>query len=169
MSEALLSIYAIRNKENGRVYIGKTKDIRERVLQHWSEKTHIAKMYKQHQLTRELTLYEKDFVEAGKDGFEVYCLEEDVPQEKGREREAYWIAEYDATNPKYGYNKRSERKLKVNCIVGLPPNASKGEKQETKDLQPDYKPPPDKNQPSKGLTDEEFEKVIEFIKQIKQK
>ena len=161
MDKTTLSIYAIRNKANGRVYIGKTKDIRERVLQHWAEKTHIANIYKQNQLTRELTLYEKDYLEAGKDGFEVYCLEENVPQDIGREREAYWIAEYDATNPKYGYNKRSERKLSVNCIVGLPPNVSKGEKVEEAP-----KPPP-KPQMAKGLTDEEFEKVIEFIKEIK--
>lgn len=157
MDKTTLSIYAIRNKTNGRVYIGKTKDIRERVLQHWSEKRNRAERYKNDLINRPPTLFEKDFMECGKEGFEVYCLEENVPQEKGREREAYWIAEYDATNPEYGYNCRSEKKLSVDYTVGLPPNKSKGEKQ---------KQPIEVKVP-KGLTDEEFEKVVEFIKKIK--
>lgn len=163
MDKTTLSIYAIRNKTNGRVYIGKTKDIRARVLQHWSEKTRMVNLSEQELFHGKLTLFEKDFAECGKEGFEVYCLEENVPQEKGREREAYWIAEYDATNPEYGYNCRSEKKLSVDYTVGLPPNKSKGESvEETLKQQPII-------QKAKGLTDEEFEKVVEFIKKIKQK
>ena len=66
--------------------------------------------------------FREDFLKYGVDDFELYILETDVLPSNGREREAYWIDEYQATNPCFGYNKDPMSiGFAVRITPGLPP------------------------------------------------
>ena len=125
------TIYAIRNSINGKVYIGKTsRELGERIKQHWHLKRRVIKNHAENPNPPcELTQFEKDFRDMGEAVFEVYCLETNVAPKMAQAREAFWINEYNSTNPKFGYNIRPEHlPFRVNYAVGLPPNLSKGER-----------------------------------------
>lgn len=65
--------------------------------------------------------WQMDYDKYGRESFEVYILEENIPKEKREEREDFWIDKYRAADPKYGYNHRRERVFKVQVTEGLPP------------------------------------------------
>jgi group I intron endonuclease len=92
------TIYAIRCTETGRVYIGRTQDVGRRLSQHLADLNG----------NRKSGDFQKDYNTYGVRSFEAYVLEENVPPELAQEREAAWIREYRATNPRYGYNKNDE-------------------------------------------------------------
>ena len=70
--------------------------------------------------------FQEDYNKYGPGDFELYILESDVAPNSFRKREAYWIREYQATDPRYGYNKDTMNDLvMISCITGLPPNLSK--------------------------------------------
>ena len=76
----------------------------------------------------ELGPFDLDFDRYGRDRFEVYIIEENVPPEICQEREAFWISEYDATNPDFGYNKRPETVPGVDDFIrGVPPKKKEEE------------------------------------------
>lgn len=129
-------IYAIRCTETGRVYIGRTYDLERRLKEHFNElrngnKTIKAKVFTPAkpygQSTRIQSKFQQDYDEYGEGAFEVFILEENIAPSKCKEREAYWIAEYCATDPRYGYNRLTESsEPAVKAIVhGLPPNIAK--------------------------------------------
>lgn len=114
MAKQISSIYAIRCKVNGKVYIGRSQNPHERIKQH----IQCLRRGENHGTD----LFKEDFDEYGADAFEGYILENGVEPENFREREAFWIAEYRATNPLYGYNKDAmEAGLVVKITTGLPP------------------------------------------------
>lgn len=124
----LSTIYAIRNKENGKVYIGRSTKLEHRIKQHWQEKRRMIQISKEPKFMGSLTDFEKDFECFGQNAFEVYRIEECVPPEMCRQREAFWISEYNATDPRFGYNKSREVAVKVDSFIrGLPPNISKAQ------------------------------------------
>lgn len=109
------SIYAIRCKTTGKVYIGRSQDPCERMKQHLQ---HLKKgdNYYGH------PSFKEDFDKYGSADFEGYILESGVIPAKFREREAFWIGEYKATNPMYGYNKDTMAAgLTMPVKKGLPP------------------------------------------------
>lgn len=97
-------IYCLRNKNNGKRYIGSSKHIKERLIEHLSQlETH--------------THSNKELQEAfDTDGLEI-CIVEYIDDLEDRdailECEQKWIDYYQCTNPEYGYNK-------INSSVGLP-------------------------------------------------
>jgi group I intron endonuclease len=115
-------IYAIQCKENGRVYIGRTYDLKRRIKEHFQMLRNCKKTRYVHK-TSCLSEFQKDYNKYGEEAFEVYVIESSVPPEKCDEREAFWIAEYNATDPRFGYNFRDERLKSVDIRIthGAPP------------------------------------------------
>ena len=108
------SIYAIRCKTTGKVYIGRSYNPNERMKQH------LQCLRRGENYGSEA--FKEDFDKYGASDFEGYILETGVVPAKFREREAFWIAEYRATNPLYGYNKDTmEVGLVMKITNGLPP------------------------------------------------
>lgn len=117
------TIYAIRCKENGKLYIGRTYDLIRRTHEHFSELRRNAKKKTMYPGKRTLSNFQLDYNQYGEEAFEVYILEENVPPEKCKSREAFWISQYDTTNPKRGYNKftEAEKPVKLKIQKGLTP------------------------------------------------
>ena len=95
------TIYAIRCVATNKLYVGRTSNLDQRINAHLNE---LKKGYKGNMRNPS---FQQDFDQYGQDAFKVYILERDVPPDMAEMREAYWIAEYRATNPMYGYNQRS--------------------------------------------------------------
>lgn len=101
-------VYAIRCVKNGKVYIGRTQNLERRMREHMGD------LQNKRKRSRTGNGYgpsdfQKDFDQYGESAFEVYVLEEDVPPDTVRDREAAWIADYQAANPQYGYNILGEK------------------------------------------------------------
>ena len=94
------TIYAIRCIENGKVYIGRTKDLERRVREHLYELRRGLKNCG----GRDDHGFQHDYDKYGESAFEVYVLESCVLPSDVEKRESFWIREYRATNPRYGYN-----------------------------------------------------------------
>lgn len=92
------SIYAIRCVETERVYVGRSQDLERRLNQHLTDLRG----------NRKKGDFQKDYNTYGESSFEVYVLEEDVRPEMAQQREAAWIKEYRATDPRFGYNRSDE-------------------------------------------------------------
>ena len=109
------TIYAIRCKNNGRLYIGRTTNLNSRL------QTHFAELKREKHNSK---LMIEDFKKYGKDNLEVYVIEENVTYEV-RKKEYEYMRKYNSFDEKYGYN-RGDRKKKESkefeCIHGLPPN-----------------------------------------------
>lgn len=115
MAKQISSIYAIRCKTTGKVYVGRSQNPSGRMKQHLQHLKRGDNYYG-------TASFKEDFDRYGASDFEGYILETDVTPEKFREREAFWIAEYRATNPLYGYNKDNmEVGLVMKITKGLPP------------------------------------------------
>lgn len=107
-SDRPASVYAIRNKITGRIYIGSAVDARMRVQTHFSELRRGNKLIsiRHGSLRTTLSQWQIDFNAYGFDSFEWYILEENIPPDKRAEREEYYIKLYRATEKEYGYNYR---------------------------------------------------------------
>ena len=101
-------IYVIKNTVNDKVYIGQTK---KSLANRFSNHKSAANKGKRYVLYYAMRKY-------GIDNFYIELLEE-VPYEKLNEREIYWIAKYNATNRKYGYNMSSGGNRQDNQAVPL--------------------------------------------------
>lgn len=90
-------IYRFKNKINGKVYIGQTtKSLRKRVIQHLTNSRPTTKAHK--------TYFHKALNKYGIENFHLIILERCQTKQELDEREKYWIAYYNSTNRKYGYN-----------------------------------------------------------------
>lgn len=120
--DKLYTIYALRCKNNGRLYIGRTYRLDERIKTHFQE-------LKSGRHTNQLML--EDFKKYGRDNFEVYVLEENIPYAETN-KEYEYMRKYNSFDEKYGYN-RGDRKKKVvktkDYIYELPPNQYECDKQ----------------------------------------
>lgn len=88
----MIGIYCIKNKENGKVYIGQTVDIRKRWVQH--------------QCDLEAGRHDNKYLQAdwkkyGKQAFEMFVIEK-CEIEQLHEKEIEWIKKYSAFGN--GYN-----------------------------------------------------------------
>ena len=109
------AIYAIRCKTTGKVYIGRSQDPNERMKQHLQSLKRGDNHYGH-------ASFKEDFDKYGISDFVGYILESGVMPTKFREREAFWINEYKATDPKYGYNKDTmQYGPALEIVNGLPP------------------------------------------------
>lgn len=84
-------IYKITNKVNGKVYIGQTKNS----LQY---------RWNQHCSPSNCRLLHRAIQKYGKKNFTVEQIDVACDQDELNEKEQYWIAFYDSTNPEKGYN-----------------------------------------------------------------
>lgn len=101
-------IYCIRNIINDKVYIGKAKDIYNRIRSH---KYNLRKRSNDENIHLINAWYKY-----GEEAFEYIVVEElDLDDQLLREREDYWIVKYNATNRDKGYNLR--RDSSTGCIV----------------------------------------------------
>jgi len=102
------------------MYIGRTSNINNRIQTHFSElkrKKHSNK-----------SMIE-DFEKYGKENFEVYILEENIPYQE-RSKEYEYMRKYNTFEEKYGYNRgdrNKKNKNKINYIYSMPPNIYKKE------------------------------------------
>lgn len=88
-------IYAIKNKINNKLYIGKSIDVNVRYYSR-HRKNLINNNHGNDHLQKSWNKY-------GEQNFEFYIIEE-CSEEKLNEREIYWINYYKSYNNKYGYN-----------------------------------------------------------------
>lgn len=110
------TIYAIRCIHNGKVYIGRTQRLEQRIREHWLD---LKRGFKGNMRDPS---FQQDFDRYGTDGFKVYILEENVSPDMADKREQHWISEYRATDSRYGYNKLGGKQLHdFEISPGLPP------------------------------------------------
>lgn len=99
-------IYCIRNIVNNKVYIGKSKNIHQRIIQH----KHLLKIKSKDENEYLINSYHK----YGDENFEYFVLEFlDFDEKLVAERELYWIKIYDSLNSTKGYNLRSDSDSKM--------------------------------------------------------
>ncbi len=113
------SIYAIRCKENGKIYIGVSVECKKRILAH---------VFSLKNGTHKIKQLQEDFNKYGIKAFEYYELEDGIAWEKRSEKEDYYIDYYNATNNQYGYNTRKNKSgltAKVKIKRSLPPLLNK--------------------------------------------
>lgn len=102
------TVYAIRCTESGRMYVGSSYNVQNRIYQHFVELRAGRKPTKSTvNGFHSGELWQSDFDKYGEDAFEVYILQDGVPHLDRRRVEAEWIARYKATDPEYGYNARN--------------------------------------------------------------
>lgn len=113
MIDDVYKIYAIRCKENKKMYIGRTKqEIEERI------KAHLQLLRRCKHSSK---LMQEDFNKFGEDSFEFYELESGLTFQD-RDREHFFMDMYKSCNSEYGYNVRDQhsRKKKIKIIKGHP-------------------------------------------------
>ncbi len=86
------AIYAIRNKNDGKIYIGQTQtDIKVRFWRHSCSSSNCKSLRK---------AIQKD----GKDNFEVAILDYALSIEEADRKEVFWIKKLETNDANYGYN-----------------------------------------------------------------
>lgn len=114
------TIYAIRCKPNGKIFIGAAKRPSRTYRAHLNE---LRRGFKGLSTTAQVNRWQEDYNKYGAEAFELYILEPDVPFELRTEREAYYVREYRTLEADYGYNTAIGRAypLEFRAIEGLPP------------------------------------------------
>jgi group I intron endonuclease len=120
-------IYCIRNLVNNKIYIGKAKDIYNRIANH----NYAIKIQ---DITRINPYLLNSYIKYGKDNFE-YIVVEYLPLDENllSERELYWIEKFEATNKEKGYNLRLDSSTGMITHKSTSEKISKRLKQEWKD------------------------------------
>lgn len=120
-----ISIYAIHCNSTGRVYIGMSKQVEERIRQHLQD------LRLGHHNNKQLR---DDYKTYGADDFTFFVLEEGLSESEARQREQDYMDEYNTRNPKFGYNSAHPRwgrntiaaQTKPHLIYGKPPKTTIG-------------------------------------------
>ena len=92
-------IYKITNTENGKIYIGRTGNLKRRIKEYRTHSKAPNKRSK-YEIMMEMNKY-------GFDKFAFSVLEDDLTLEESCEREEYWIKELNSTDPSIGYNSKA--------------------------------------------------------------
>ena len=123
-------MYGIRCKENGKIYIGCTKrPLQERFADHFGQLKRNEKTIREYGTPyaiqkRVLSPWQEDYNKYGREAFELYLIEDNIPDNQHAEKEAYWIHEYKSNDKRYGYNIRVKKKSVVYpYAIQLPPKA----------------------------------------------
>lgn len=119
----MYQVYGIRCKENGKIYIGCTRNrLQERLAQHFAELKEGCKTMTDFNGGRKNSPWQEDYNKYGMEAFEFYLIEDNIPDAEHTERESYWIFEYKSYDEKYGYNRRAKTGRKqFDYLVQLPP------------------------------------------------
>lgn len=128
---AYRSVYAIRCKANGKMYIGSSVNPETRIKTHFSElKNKLMKGLDNCYLgstkeSKERNLaFLTDYKTYGIEGFEFYILERDLPYYESFEREQYYTLLYRTNEVDFGYNRAAGNRIvpkSFEIIEGLPP------------------------------------------------
>lgn len=95
-------VYCIRNTKNSKVYIGASKNIYRRILEHRQILDSTSKKHRNRHL-------QQDWYVFGRDSFEYSVLEYLEPDNiLLRDREYFWMVQYNSTNRNFGYNIRMD-------------------------------------------------------------
>ena len=101
-------IYAIKNKINGKLYVGKAKDIDQRIRQHVTQLNKKNKDENRHLIS--------SWHKYGRHSFEYYVLEYvSFNEQVLKEKELYWIEKMRVLERDFGYNMRLDSS--TNMIV----------------------------------------------------
>lgn len=128
-------IYVIQNKVNSKKYVGKSKNIYKRIMQHVTLLNTKSKDENRHLINA--------WHKYGRQNFTYYVIEyiyeEDCDnlEEKLKERELYWIKQLNTLDREYGYNLRLDSEGK--CIVSEETRQKLSEAQKRITLKPGYK------------------------------
>lgn len=119
------SIYAIRCRDTGRVYIGATCDVERRIRQHLDELGRHAKIKKSN-VHKQISgqEWQDDYDTYGEESFDFYVIETGIKYEDRLRREDHYISELNTCDKRYGYNtKRSVKRKQSDLVIikGLPP------------------------------------------------
>ena len=115
------TVYAIRCRETGRVYIGCSAQFETRVQQHFSELARGNKTMRMSKYNRVDTPWQQDYNKYGRGAFDVYILRGNVPADKAAKVENKYILEYRANELDFGYNIRPSNAVKIVVTAGAPP------------------------------------------------
>lgn len=99
-------IYCIKNKINSKVYVGKAKNIYNRIQQHIYNLRKKSKDENRHLINA--------WFKYGEDAFEYFVIEElNFNESDLTNRELYWIDKYQSINRQFGYNLRRDSSTKM--------------------------------------------------------
>ena len=115
------TIYAIRCKANGKVYIGSATDVKQRWSSHLSA---LRTGTKGKGKCIQSKNWQDDYNKFGADGFEIYIIEENIKYADSYAKESYYIDFYDSCNPQKGYNATASKawhSADIDIIKGMPP------------------------------------------------
>lgn len=103
-------IYAIKNKLNNKLYIGKSINIYERMRQHINYLNKSSKNENRYLIN--------SWLKNGRDNFEYIVLEDVIADDNLlKQKELYWILKLDTLNRNKGYNLRLDSETR--CILPL--------------------------------------------------
>lgn len=123
----MYSIYAIQCNKNGKVYIGGTRNLTQRVDTHFRELKANRKYATSEEGKEAYSDWQNDFNRYGESAFTAYLLEDGVPDSEWRARELEWISRYRATDRRFGYNVYGDQKTfnHVPIVAGEPKNLAR--------------------------------------------
>ena len=99
-------IYCIKNLITNKVYIGKSINIYKRIYSHINEIKRKSKNENRHLIN--------SWFKYGENNFEYFVLEYlELDENLLKERELYWMQQYNSTNALYGYNLRMDSSTKM--------------------------------------------------------
>lgn len=91
-------VYGILNYVNGKIYVGKTNDLKSRWMDHLRTSSNPTK-YK-----NKYSAIHKAINKYSENNFELFIIQEFVNEQHAYESEKYWIEFFQSRNQKYGYN-----------------------------------------------------------------
>lgn len=93
-------IYRITNRLNGKIYIGQTTDLKNRIRHYRGDN----KRYESFSPGRQNRPIDKAMYEYGFENFDFDVLEDNIPIDKLDDAEIEWISYFGSTDPEVGYN-----------------------------------------------------------------
>ncbi len=95
----MYSVYLVKNKINGKVYIGKSHHTPEKRF-----KIHCQNAFSKKRKGKRNVYFHKAITKYGSDAFEIFLLEKCETNEKAGEKEIFYIKKFNSKNHNIGYN-----------------------------------------------------------------